>query len=151
MRKPGLPHDSHADIHHLTPVSDSGPDSPDNLIALCPNCHSLHHKGIIPRESLRAWKMILVALNEAYDRKAIIVLLLLDKMDKLYVQGDALVDCAGLIAGNLVVVGEPFRRTYDIQMTDRGRQLIVAWKSGKQDAAVAAFAVAPVQGPLGQG
>lgn len=28
-------------IHHMIPVADGGTDSPDNLIILCPNCHSI--------------------------------------------------------------------------------------------------------------
>ncbi|MCP5450830.1 MAG: HNH endonuclease, partial [Gammaproteobacteria bacterium] len=40
------------DIHHLEYVSKNGDNTPDNLLALCPNCHALHHKGIIPDNSL---------------------------------------------------------------------------------------------------
>ena len=31
-------------IHHIVPVSEGGAGHPDNLIALCPNCHELVHK-----------------------------------------------------------------------------------------------------------
>jgi hypothetical protein len=27
-------------IHHVRPIREGGTDSPDNLVALCPNCHS---------------------------------------------------------------------------------------------------------------
>lgn len=33
------------EVHHITKVSDDGPDHPDNVIALCPNCHSEVHNG----------------------------------------------------------------------------------------------------------
>jgi 5-methylcytosine-specific restriction protein A len=33
------------EVHHLHRLSDRGPDSPDNVIALCPNCHSRVHHG----------------------------------------------------------------------------------------------------------
>lgn len=33
------------EVHHITKVSDGGPDRPDNVIALCPNCHSEAHNG----------------------------------------------------------------------------------------------------------
>jgi hypothetical protein len=59
----------------LAYVSEGGKDEPENLLALCPNCHALHHKGEIPIDSLRAWKMLQLALNEAYDKKSINLLL----------------------------------------------------------------------------
>lgn len=33
------------EVHHVTRVSDDGPDHPDNVIALCPNCHAEVHNG----------------------------------------------------------------------------------------------------------
>jgi hypothetical protein len=49
------------DLHHIVPVSDSGSGDPSNLLALCPTCHALHHRGTIPFESILKWKMALVA------------------------------------------------------------------------------------------
>lgn len=31
-------------LHHVLPVADGGDGLPDNLIALCPNCHSAIHQ-----------------------------------------------------------------------------------------------------------
>lgn len=32
------------EVHHVIPLSKGGPDTPENCVALCPNCHkSLHH------------------------------------------------------------------------------------------------------------
>jgi 5-methylcytosine-specific restriction protein A len=33
------------EVHHLHRLSDAGPDHPDNVIALCPNCHARVHNG----------------------------------------------------------------------------------------------------------
>ena len=33
------------EVHHLRRRSDGGPDHPDNVIALCPNCHRRVHYG----------------------------------------------------------------------------------------------------------
>lgn len=33
------------EVHHLNRLSDGGPDDPDNVIALCPNCHRRVHHG----------------------------------------------------------------------------------------------------------
>lgn len=129
------------EIHHLDPVAEGGPDSPDNLIALCPNCHTLHHMGKIPVASLRAWKSILLAVNEAYDRKSVDILLALEKVTMLYLSGDGLLECAPLVAGGLLKIGEPYRRTYDVMLSDRGRQMIQAWKDGDQQRVVDAFGI----------
>jgi 5-methylcytosine-specific restriction protein A len=37
--------DPYLEVHHLHRVSDRGPDDPDNVIALCPNCHARVHYG----------------------------------------------------------------------------------------------------------
>ncbi|THE64894.1 HNH endonuclease [Salinadaptatus halalkaliphilus] len=33
------------EVHHLQRRSDGGPDHPDNVVALCPNCHRRVHHG----------------------------------------------------------------------------------------------------------
>jgi len=44
-------------------VRDGGGNEPTNLIALCPNCHSLHTHGHIPDQAVRVWKGMLLSLN----------------------------------------------------------------------------------------
>ncbi len=33
------------EVHHLVTLAEGGPDTPDNTVALCPNCHRLLHFG----------------------------------------------------------------------------------------------------------
>ncbi len=140
------------EIHHLLYVSEGGGSSADNLLPLCPNCHSEHHKSIIPTESLRAWKMLLITLNEAYDRRAIDLLLLVDRLGRVArISGDGIVDYAPLVASNLVEIAEtepvegmmqPFRemqRMYIASATERGHLFVEAWKKGDQRAAIASL------------
>ena len=128
------------DIHHIVQVSDEGTNTSDNLLALCPNCHGLHHKGEIPIQSLRTWKMLLLSLNEGYDKKSIELLLALEKTGQLFVSGDGVLTCASLIASDLVEkhqynIGKPIPE-YAVQLTEKGKKLIEAWKSGDQEGAV---------------
>ena len=58
------------DLHHIIEVSQNGTNNPDNLIALCPTCHALYHRGIIHKESISRWKDVLVAQNKPIDRHA---------------------------------------------------------------------------------
>lgn len=137
------------DIHHLERVADDGVDTPENLLPLCPNCHALHHRGEIPLQSVRAWKMLLLTINEAYDRKTVDVLAALGKVGILFVSGDGLLACASLVAADLVAVdvwGTPGHTqrlgiqvpAYRLSLTPRGQNLLSAWKEGDQAAAVSA-------------
>jgi hypothetical protein len=51
------------DHHHIVHVSESGTNEISNLLALCPTCHSLHHRGTISDRSIAKWKERVVALN----------------------------------------------------------------------------------------
>ena len=37
--------DPFLEVHHLHRLSDGGPDRPENVVALCPNCHRRRHRG----------------------------------------------------------------------------------------------------------
>lgn len=41
------------DVHHITPRNEGGPNEPENLIVLCPNCHRKADRGVISRSKLR--------------------------------------------------------------------------------------------------
>jgi hypothetical protein len=143
------------DMHHLDPVADGGPNDPANLLALCPNCHRRHHNKEIPIESLRAWKMLLVALNHAYDRHSIDVLLLLFRMEKVWITGDGLLGIASAVAAGLIDAKHEIHtiftgqgsdgrmnRTaesrYELSLSTKGKTLVEAWVSGRQELAVGA-------------
>ena len=140
------------DIHHLTYVSNEGQDTPDNLLPLCPNCHALHHKGEIPEASVRAWKMLLLALNEAFDRRSVDILLALDKKGQIKrLTGDGVIKLAPLMAAGMVKIGESsheitgsfalqsfnqHEQMYVAELSDKGKLLVDGWKKGDQAAAV---------------
>jgi hypothetical protein len=107
-------------------------------------------------ESLRAWKLLLLALNEAFDRKAIDTLLALDILKGLMVSGDGLLSCASLLASKLLDIEEKTERVetdgsgffgpaieienrvkhYWITLSPKGRLFVNAWKQGDQSAAI---------------
>lgn len=41
------------DVHHITPRSEGGPNTPENLIVLCPNCHRKADRGAISKSKLK--------------------------------------------------------------------------------------------------
>ena len=92
------------EMHHIQYVSNGGGDEPSNLLVLCPNCHTMHHAGHIPVEAIRLWKGLLQALNQAFDRHSLDLLLFLHKTKgaEIRYSGDGLLQFAGLIAADLV-------------------------------------------------
>jgi hypothetical protein len=125
------------DLHHIYEVAESGGDDPSNLIALCPTCHALYHRGTIKRESLYAYKSMLVAIGRGFDVDAIDRLLFLSALPKdfLVVNGDGVLGFARLIAAGLAQVDLKANNnwlivTYTVSISEKGRQIINAWKSG---------------------
>ena len=125
------------DMHHIWEVSAGGGDDPENLIALCPTCHALYHRGTIRAESIYVYKAMLVAITRAFDLDAIDKLLFLAplKRDFLIVSGDGVLHFSRLIAAGLATVEMKANNnyqlvTYAINLHEKGRQLIEAWKQG---------------------
>lgn len=154
------------DMHHIWEVSADGGDEPANLIALCPTCHALYHRGTISRDSIYAWKSMLVAIGRAFDLEAIDRLLFLDicserrpilpprgpgqaesseDEDYLIVSGDGLLHYSRLIAAGLATMKMKENNgwalvTYAVHISPVGHQLIQAWKQGDRTAIEAALA-----------
>jgi hypothetical protein len=125
------------DMHHIWEVSAGGGDDPSNLIALCPTCHALYHRGEIKAQSIYVYKATLVAITRAFDVEAIDRLLFLEscKKDFLVVSGDGLLHFSRLVAAGLATAKQKSNNnwqivTYAVNIHDKGRQLIRAWKQG---------------------
>ena len=133
-------------MHHMFEVNAGGGDDPSNLIALCPTCHALYHRGTISAESIYAWKSMLVAISRAFDLEAIDRLLFLAgcTTDFLIVSGDGVLHFDRLIAAGLASA-EPKTNnnfqivTYSVNITEKGKQLISGWKSGDRAKLAAAL------------
>ena len=71
------------ELHHIEPVRNGGLNTSDNLIALCPTCHTRYEKGEIAGESIAVWKTTLVALSHALDKESIDNLLFLHRVEQI--------------------------------------------------------------------
>ena len=125
------------DMHHIYEVAEGGVNEVSNLIALCPTCHDLYHRGHIPRSSIFAWKSILVAINRAFDLESIDRLMFLEMQtqDYLIVQGDGVLHFDRLIAAGLATFEQKSNNenqivTYSVNISQKGRMLIEAWRTG---------------------
>ena len=128
------------DIHHIFEVSEGGGDDPVNLLALCPTCHALFHRGTIRQESIRAWKMTLMALNHAFDHEGVDNLLFLQRANEqadLRVTGDGVLKFSRLIAAGLASYSLQIQNgplfSYKVDLTPKGQLLLEAWKSGNTE------------------
>ena len=139
------------EIHHVVWVKDGGGNDPRNLLALCPNCHALHTRGHIPQIAIRHWKGMLLALNHAFDRTGMDLLLFLHhtQNQQVWYSGDGVLRFAGLIAADLVEIKETNvnRRvptghgmvakfttsTHSLKLSETGALLIEAWLAGDEE------------------
>jgi hypothetical protein len=127
-------------LHHMDRVSDGGGDIAENLLPLCPTCHTLHHNGTIKKESIYTWKSVLVSLTRAFDVTALDQLIFLNKrgVTKLRVSGDGVLSFARLIAAGLATFECKGQNgpllIYSVNLTTSGKQLVSAWSSGNREA-----------------
>jgi hypothetical protein len=133
------------ELHHLIYVSEDGEDEAYNLLPLCLVCHTRHHKGEIPTEALRAWKIFLITINEAFDRRSTDLLLILSDLGCIqWITGDGLPAYAPLAASGMArlqtspVKSGPshYRMLYGAWITDKGKAFVEGWKAGDQRAAL---------------
>ena len=127
------------EIHHLEQIADGGSNEPANLLPLCPNCHTLHHNGVIPITSLRAWKHLLLALNQAFDARLIDLLLSLKKLGRVWVSGDGVLQCSPGIASGLIKVESKVNAdNYFVCLSEKGQRFVGEWEAGNEQAAISA-------------
>lgn len=144
------------DLHHIIEVAEGGGNDPDNLIALCPTCHALFHRGEVNRESIQIWKGMLITLNRAFDQDAIDTLLFLSEYGgtgwssgdytKLLLTSDAVFSQRRLITTGLVSYWVPdrYRRDrYLLYLTKKGEAVVKSWKKGDKEELARALSISP--------
>lgn len=148
------------DVHHIVPVKEGGGNKPDNLLALCPNCHALVHREGVQKRAVEAWKSLIVSLNNPNRASADILLLLYEEQKRFdsdskteehpapqfRFSGDSLGFLAGLITSGLAEISRRFlgagmfgasHPTFEVRLTDKGMSLVTAWRAGDPDAIAA--------------
>ena len=129
------------ELHHIVWVRDNGGNEVSNLIALCPNCHSLHTTGHIPAEAIRVWKGMLLSINNANRANLDILLQLCRQTRTTFGQhvrysGEALLQLAGLLNAGLIETGSamvssggagfPPYSSYELTLTPSSEALVEA-------------------------
>ena len=70
------------EVHHIVPWSEHKAHEYDNLIALCPTCHSRATKGEIDRKSMRLYKLNLRFIHDKYSQLEMDILFELYKLPR---------------------------------------------------------------------
>jgi hypothetical protein len=138
------------DLHHIWKVNEGGGDNVSNLIALCPTDHALYHRGTISVDAIYSYKAMLTALNGAFDNQTIDLLLFISTINKgqLIISGDGLLKfarvlSAGLAQAEMLANNNNVIVTYTVWISEKGRRLIDAWKSGDRIALKTALGAMP--------
>ncbi|MFX0209773.1 MAG: HNH endonuclease [Candidatus Hodarchaeota archaeon] len=76
---------------HIVSWAESKDHSYENLIALCPNCHTLYDSGKIEKAAIIAYKKKLMFLNEVYSRFELDVLDYLKTHKRALIPGELLI------------------------------------------------------------
>jgi len=127
------------DIHHIDQVSEGGGNELTNLIALCPTHHDMYHKKLISKDSIYAWKLMLVSLSRAFDTNTVDDLLFLKQTPSsdLQVSGDGVLKFSRLIGSGLAEFKIKMQNgpivLYEVKLTPKGALLVDAWVTGNRE------------------
>jgi hypothetical protein len=125
-----------AENAHIISWAESKDHSYENLIALCPNCHTLYDAGKIDRQAIVAYKKKLMFLNEVYSRFELDVLHHLRTAKRALIPGEllikrlldeGLVECEDEIMTQGFTDGEIILGIFSIVLTLKGERLLEDW------------------------
>lgn len=121
---------------HIVSWAKSEDHSYENLIALCPNCHTLYDSGKIDRAAIIAYKKKLMFLNEVYSRFELDVLDYLKTHKRALIPGELLVKRLleeGIVKHEEEIMiqgfgnGEEILGMFSVVLTEKGRKLLDDW------------------------
>lgn len=127
------------EIAHIEPYEKVKEHKYENLIALCPNCHTRADKGEIDKKSLITYKRILQRLIDKYDRFELNILNELQKGGQVIIAGNMLLLIKNLLDEGLVtlrgggVIIEGIPSNVIVTLTDKGKNFIQEWISAKEE------------------
>ncbi|MFA5014195.1 MAG: HNH endonuclease signature motif containing protein [Actinomycetota bacterium] len=124
------------EIAHIIPYSEVKSNEENNLIALCPNCHTRYDKGEIDRKSMMMYKRKITFLSDRYSKFELNVLDYLRKNKKVIVYGytsvknlidDGLIKNAHTIVYFTYTDGIRENQEFVIVLTEQGKEFIEKW------------------------
>ncbi len=131
------------ELAHIEPWSKVKEHTFENLIALCPTCHTRFDRGDIDKKSIEQYKSNLNVINNKYgDFEKRILEVFSESKDHnqiwlpggldimiMYLLKDGMLIDTGKTSG-IIMSGMPSQKLY--QLTDKGRVFVNEWLSGKE-------------------
>lgn len=124
------------ELAHIVPYSIVNTHDYNNLIALCPNCHTRFDRGEIDKKSILIYKSKLVFLSDRYSKYELDVLEYLRKQNKVIVYGhlsvknlidDGLINNAHTICEFTYNDGAVELQEFVVVLTQKGKVFIEKW------------------------
>ncbi len=121
---------------HIVSWAESKDHSYENLVALCPNCHSMYDSGKIDRAAIIAYKKKLMFLNEIYSRFELDVLDHQKTHKRALIPGELLVKRLleeGIVIHEEKIMiqgfedGEDILGIFSVVLTDKGKRMLEDW------------------------
>jgi hypothetical protein len=128
------------ELAHIIPYSKVKEHAFDNLISLCPNCHSRYDKGEIDRQSMLKYKANLTILNSRYgdlEKRVLHTFAGQPNASDIKLPGGSLIFVKYLLDDGLLQhlsCSEGHKEhefpNYDLyRLTDKGREFVMKWIS----------------------
>jgi hypothetical protein len=131
------------EIAHIVPWEQVQEHTFDNLIALCPTCHTRYDKGEIDRKAMRQYKANLSVLNGRYgdlEQRVLRIFAEQANANQIWLPGgfdillmnlfkDGFLIDTGQNSG-IILAGVPSAKLY--QLTAKGREFISRWLSAEE-------------------
>jgi len=128
------------ELAHIIPWNQVKEHTFENLIALCPICHTRYDKGDIDRKSIQQYKSNLSIINGRYGdlERRVLEIFAEEKISTIWIPGgldimlrylvkDGLLSDTGKSKG-MIVAGVPFQRLY--ALTLKGQQFVDEYING---------------------
>lgn len=121
---------------HIVSWAKAQDHSYENLVALCPNCHTMYDSGRIEQAAIIAYKKKLIFLNEVYSRFELDVLDHLKTHKRALIPGELLVKRLleeEIVAHEEKIMiqgfgdGEDILGIFSVVLTDKGKRMLDDW------------------------
>lgn len=133
------------EIAHITPYKNTKEHSFDNLIALCPTCHTRYDNGDIDHKSMLHYKVNLSIITSRYDdfeRRVITFFIQQPNKNeiRLALSGDMNIQIMNLLKDGLLVFDRKMVSGFSVgvepdkiyKLTEKGKTFIQKWISAKE-------------------
>lgn len=137
------------EIAHIEPWSKVKEHKFENLIALCPNCHTRFDKGEIDRKSMLQYKANLAAINDRYsdlEKRILSIFAREPNSNTIQLPGDydimlMMVIDDGLLSRGMkpqsgmaigTAQGTVYIGPHHYQLTSKGREFVSGWAAAKE-------------------